>query len=180
MNAPIGHAEVKRLRALVTEIVTDPAATAQHVLGLCHLRRRAKQLGEIQMTHQRRAARLVLQGILDREEAEDALAVLTAAIGKAPAVDEFWLWIAQRMLEQAIETEAAARHRCELDIRAACETAIARRLPSAVILARASDVNDEHGRLFAYPQLRELVGKQLAWFVRQQRGPQRGRRSGHG
>jgi hypothetical protein len=64
----------------MSDLAPASDAVARLVRRLCVLRARAKAEGRHEMTHERRCARLVLQGVLTLGEAQNALAVIHAAI----------------------------------------------------------------------------------------------------
>jgi hypothetical protein len=154
--------------------VTDaPDATARLVRRLCRLRERAKAEGRAEMTHERRCARLVLQGVLTLTEAQDALAVIHAGIKREPDVDALRLETASLLLNRAIENERVARHVAERQLREACDSMLRERRPSGDILNELRAVNAEIGRPFVWPELREIVARQIQWMFRQSQARRR-------
>lgn len=135
-------------------------------LGGMYLRARAKAIGQHGMTHERRCARLVLQGVLSRREAEDAMTLLLCGIYKVEVPDAFWLAQAGQRLRRAMEQAQIERHRCEREIKAACQAGIVSRAPSLGMLMQARSINEAHGHPFVWPEICGIVSGELAWAMR--------------
>lgn len=144
-------------------------AAVRLVRLLCRLREQAKAGGRHEVTHERRCARLVLQGVLTMTEAEDALTLLHAGIKREPDVDALRLETAGVLLREAIERERVARYVCEREMRAACDAMLRERRPSGEMLDELRAMNAEMGGPFVWPELREILARQIQWFLRQSR-----------
>jgi hypothetical protein len=151
----------------MTEPATDPAQMVRVVRALCRLREKAKAEGRHDMTHERRCARLVLQGVLTMGEAQDALAILHAAIKGEADVDAIRLESASLLLSRAIENEHVARYVFERRLREACDTLLRERRPSQDILHHMRSLNAEMGRPFVWPELCEIVARQIQRYFRE-------------
>lgn len=149
--------------------MTEPAPTdsAQIVRTLCRLRAKAKAEGRHDMTHERRCARLVVQGVLTLGEAQDALAILHAAIKGEAEVDALRLEGAALLLSRAIENEHVARYVSERRLREACDTLLRERRPSQDILHHMRALNAEMGRPFVWPEICEIVARQIQRYFRE-------------
>lgn len=149
--------------------VADQAATRAR--RLCGWRRRDRTAGLADRWEEERAARLVCQGVLTQREAEDALTLVIAGRERMAAdVDEMRraLWMAQQALRRAMDAEDRLRHGLRMTLR----REVARRMmvgrPAGEILERLRAVNEEHGRVFVWPELREIAEREAAMFLRGQ------------
>jgi hypothetical protein len=151
----------------------DAPAVVRLVRTLCRLREKAKAEGRHEMTHERRCARLVLQGVLTVVEAQDALAVLHAGMKREADVDALRLETAAILLNRAIENERVARHVAERELRQACDAMLRERRPSGDILNELRAMNAEIGRPFVWPELREIAARQIQWMFRESQARRR-------
>jgi hypothetical protein len=142
------------------------ASAARLVRMLCRLRAKAKAEGRQDMTHERRCARLVLQGVLTLGEAQDALAILHAGIKREEVVDQLRLDTATVLLNRAIENERVARHVSERSLRETCDAMLRERRPSGEILNELRAMNSEMGGPFVWPELCEIAARQIQWMFR--------------
>lgn len=143
------------------------------VRTLCRLREKAKAEGRQDMTHERRCARLVLQGVLTLAEAQDALAILHAGIKREADVDALRLETAAVLLKRAIENESVARYVFERQLRETCDAMLRERRPSQDVLNEMRAMNTEMGGPFVWPELREIVARQIQRFFRDSRAIRR-------
>lgn len=157
----------------MSDLAPASDAVARLVRRLCVLRARAKAEGRHEMTHERRCARLVLQGVLTLGEAQGALAVLHAAIKSEPDVDQLRLDTATILLNRAIENERVARHGFERQLREACDAMLRERRPSGEILNELRAMNWEMGGPFVWPELREIAARQIQWMFRNSQAQRR-------
>lgn len=148
-------------------------AVARLVRRLCVMRAKAKAEGRQDMTHERRCARLVLQGVLTLGEAQDALAVIHAGIKRETDVDQLRLDTAIILLNRAIENERVARHGFERQLREACDAMLRERRPSGDILNELRAMNAEMGGLFVWPELCEIAARQIQWMFRNNQAQRR-------
>lgn len=144
----------------------DTAPLVRIVRTLCRLREAAKSRGEHDLTHERRCARLVLQGVLTAQEAEDALILLLCGIYRQEKPTQYWVDHARWRLMVAAENEHLTRYRCAREIKAICDRDLPARVPSGQILDSARSLNVSHGRPFVWPELRELVASEIRWFLK--------------
>lgn len=136
------------------------------VRSLCRLRASAKARGQHHLTHERRAARLVLQGMVGQRLAEDALAVLLMGIycRDQPSTDidaAWWLERARERLQRAMDAEQVQRGTIARAIKDQAENDIQARLSSAAMIERARAVNAELGLSLAWPEISDILGQQL-------------------
>lgn len=121
----------------------------------------------------RRCARLALQGIISREEAEDALTlIIIGRDGKdAETLDgmDGWLRLAKHLLAQATEQEEDLRGLIALEVARACRDALGRWAPAAELVDAARTVNAAAGRPFVWPELDRLIQEEAARHIRAQR-----------
>lgn len=143
------------------------ASSVRLVRMLCRLRAKAKAQGRHDMTHERRCARLVLQGVLTKGEAQDALAMLHAGMKGETAVDALRLDTAGILLSRAMENEHVSRYGFERQLREACDTLLRERRPSQDILHHMRHINAEMGSPFVWPELREIVARQIQRYFRE-------------
>lgn len=134
---------------------------------LCAWRRRDRASGVADRWEEERAARLVLQGVLDAEEAEDALAVIIAGRERMePAQMAHALGMARTALASAMAEQRRLREPLERRLRDAAREMMRGRRPASEILNRMIELNTEAGRLFVWPELRRLVEWEAARFLR--------------
>ena len=109
--------------------------------------------------------RLVARGEMSLEECDAAL--FAAGAGKAPAMDAKGR---QAMLAHALRDAAAAwelaRHRTVFAIRTDLAPLLARRAPSATLLAAARQVNDAMGEGLTVAEVEAQVDREIYWALR--------------
>lgn len=151
--------------------LTSHTTLTRRVRMLCELHRRARERGDINTSMGRRIARLVLQGVLERSDAQDALALILAGRSSpAETPDQIagWLRLAAHVLDQHMESEDWLRSRVEADVRRGVRRALEQWQPADVVLTTARDINAAAGRPFVWPEVRRIAEAEAAWFVRSQ------------
>lgn len=149
------------------------AGTARRVRLICEHQRRSRRRGDPRISMARRCARLALQGIISKEEAEDALTLII--IGKdgkdADTLDgmDGWLKLAKHLLAQATDQEGDLRSLLAAEIGRACRDALARWAPPAELVELARSINAAAGRPFVWPELDRLIQEEVARHIRAQR-----------
>lgn len=144
------------------------ARVVRHVRALCRMREAGKAGRLADLSHARRCARLVLQGVLDQGEAEDALALIFC--GRSGQDIGFHLWHAADVLARATLDEEVFRYRVEREIKRAVQDSLAAWATPEALTEQARAINTEAGRPFVWPELRRIVEREVTWFVKQRAG----------
>lgn len=136
------------------------------VRSLCRLRADAKRRGQHHLTHERRLARFVLQGMVSQAKAEDALCVLLMGIychdQASGEIDAgWWLDRARKRLNRAMAEESVARGETVQAIKAQLQSDINAREKSDVMIARARDINHQRGLSLAWPEILDIITREL-------------------
>ncbi len=138
---------------------------------LCGWRRRDRAAGQADRWEEERAARLVCQGVLTQREAEDALTLIIAGRERMAAEESELrraLWMAQQSLRRAMNAEEQVRHALRMALRREVAGLMLVGRPAREILERLRAVNEEQGRVFVWPELREIAEREAAMFLRGQ------------
>ncbi len=148
----------------------------RRMIAWSQLERARRARGEPPRSWGDHAARNVLQGILTFDEAWLSLALLlrhtrpndTGAV-TAEEHAKAAVHLAHAMLEAGIRRIGWEREALERRMRSAIQPMFAQWAASEDILSTMQAMNNEAGRLFVWPELRELLNEEAARFMAQQR-----------
>lgn len=142
--------------------------------------RRRRAAGDDRQAWARHAARHICQGIIGDEDAALALVLIeytlrerdAAPVPNDPAGD---LAFARFILAQAVASEEAKRSLLAKKMRDAIAPMLRRLVPSVEMMQALRQMNDEGGKLFVWPQLRQLLEQEIHWHLKRTKRDSRGR-----
>lgn len=167
---------------------TDMTRPVEIAMTFSRLERARRARGDLPRPFAEHAARNVLQGVIGPEDALLSLAVvqgqmfdraptewrLAASAEERAASD---LSFAATLLGQAIAREAMERDMLAYQMREALKPLFARWAPAEELMNQMRRMNDDAGRPFVWPELRQMLNAEADRFLRDQRFAQRGRRN---
>jgi hypothetical protein len=168
---------------------TGMSRPVELAFAFSRIERTRRGRGELPRPFPHHAARAVLQGLIGYEDALLSLAVIygqmfdreptewrrTATAAERATSD---LSFAVHLLDQAIARENMQRALLAARMRKALAPMLAQWATPEDLMAELRRINDDAGRPFVWPELRQLLNAEAERFVRDQRFTQRGRRHG--
>jgi hypothetical protein len=167
----------------------DMSRPVELAFTFSRIERTRRGRGDLPRPFPHHAARAVLQGLIGYEDALLSLAVIygqmfdreptewrRSATAAERAISD--LSFAATLLDQAIARESMQRALLASRMRQALAPMLAQWAPPEDLMTELRRMNDEAGRCFVWPELRQLLNAEAERFVRDQRFAQRGRRHG--
>ncbi len=144
--------------------------------------RRRRAAGDDRQAWARHAARHICQGIIGEEDAALALVLIewtlrerdAAPVPNDPAGD---LAFARFILAQAVTSEEAKRGLLAKRMRDALAPMLAEWTPVAEMMHALRQLNDDGGKLFVSPQLRQLLEQEIGWHLKRAKRDAQGRQN---
>lgn len=167
----------------------DMARPVEIAMSLARMERTRRSRGELPRPFPHHAARAVLQNLIGYEDALLSLAVIqgqmfdrepnewrrTASAAERATSD---LTFAAQLLGQAIAREHMQRALLASQMRKALAPLLAQWATPEDLMTELRRLNDNAGRPFVWPELRQIGAAEVERFLRDQRFAQKGRRHG--